>query len=144
MAVNNIEKPMEPVDPKNMGLGEPDIEIEIEDPEKVSIEMGGLEIEIEPGKESNEDFNANLAEDMEEEELAMLSEDLLGDFNDDIASRRDWMQTYVDGLDLLGLKLEERTEPWPGACGVHHPLLTEALVKFQSETIMETFPAQGQ
>ena len=143
MAVNNIEKPMEPVDPKNMGLGEPDIEIEIEDPEKVSIEMGGLEIEIEPGKESNEDFNANLAEDMEEEELAMLSEDLLGDFNDDIASRRDWMQTYVDGLDLLGLKLEERTEPWPGACGVHHPLLTEALVKFQSETIMETFPAQG-
>ena len=98
MAVNNIEKPMEPVDPKNMGLGEPDIEIEIEDPEKVSIEMGGLEIEIEPGKESNEDFNANLAEDMEEEELAMLSEDLLGDFNDDIASRRDWMQTYVDGL----------------------------------------------
>ena len=134
---------MEPVDPKNMGLGEPDIEIEIEDPEKVSIEMGGLEIEIEPGKESNEDFNANLAEDMEEEELAMLSEDLLGDFNDDIASRRDWMQTYVDGLDLLGLKLEERTEPWPGACGVHHPLLTEALVKFQSETIMETFPAQG-
>ena len=143
MAVNNIEKPMEPVDPKNMGLGEPDIEIAIEDPEKVSIEMGGLEIEIEPGKESNEDFNANLAEDMEEEELAMLSEDLLGDFNDDIASRRDWMQTYVDGLDLLGLKLEERTEPWPGACGVHHPLLTEALVKFQSETIMETFPAQG-
>ena len=56
MAVNNIEKPMEPVDPKNMGLGEPDIEIEIEDPEKVSIEMGGLEIEIEPGKESNEDL----------------------------------------------------------------------------------------
>ena len=143
MAVNNIEKPMEPVDPKNMGLGEPDIEIEIEDPEKVSIEMGGLEIEIEPGKESNEDFNANLAEDMEEEDLAMLSEDLLGDFNDDIASRRDWMQTYVDGLDLLGLKLEERTEPWPGACGVHHPLLTDALVKFQSEKIMETFPAQG-
>jgi hypothetical protein len=122
---------------------EPSIEIEIEDPEKVSIEMGGLEIEIEPGKETDEDFEANLAEFISEDELVTISEDLLSDFESDIASRKDWMQTYVDGLDLLGLKLDERSEPWPGACGVHHPLLTEALVKFQSETIMETFPAQG-
>jgi hypothetical protein len=123
-------------------MGEPAIEIEIEDPEKVSIEMGGLEIEIEPG-ESDGDFNANIAEDMDEDELVGLATDLLGEFEEDLSSRKDWMQTYVDGLDLLGLKLEDRTEPWPGACGVYHPLLAEAVVKFQAETIMETFPAQG-
>ena len=121
---------------------EPDIEIEIEDPERVSIEMGGLEIEIEPGEE-DDDFNANIAEELEDDILAELANDLLGDFEDDLSSRKDWMQTYVDGLDLLGLKLEDRTEPWPGACGVYHPLLAEAVVKFQAETIMETFPAAG-
>ncbi len=148
MAVNGIDKGLTPT-PKGLAqmVGqedmEPSIEIEIEDPEKVSIEMGGLEIEIEPGKETDEDFEANLAEFISEDELVTISEDLLSDFESDIASRKDWMQTYVDGLDLLGLKLDERSEPWPGACGVHHPLLTEALVKFQSETIMETFPAQG-
>jgi hypothetical protein len=123
-------------------MAEPAIEIEIEDPEKVSIEMGGLEIEIEPG-ENADDFNANLAEEMDEDELIGLATDLLGDFDEDLSSRKDWMQTYVDGLDLLGLKLDDRTEPWPGACGVYHPLLAEAVVKFQAETIMETFPAQG-
>ena len=123
-------------------MAEPAIEIEIEDPERVSIEMGGLEIEIEPG-ESAGDFNANIAEDMDEDELVGLATDLLGEFEEDLSSRKDWMQTYVDGLDLLGLKLEDRTEPWPGACGVYHPLLAEAVVKFQAETIMETFPAQG-
>ena len=122
---------------------EPAIEIEIEDPEKVEIEMGGLEIEIEPGKEDDDDFNVNIAELMDEEELVGMATDLLSDFEDDLSSRKDWMQTYVDGLDLLGLKLEDRTEPWPGACGVYHPLLAEAVVKFQAETIMETFPAQG-
>ena len=143
MAINSIEKTMQPTDLKGMGLGDPNIEIEIEDPEKVTVGIGDMEIEIEPGKETDENFDANLAEYMDEEELNTLSEDLIGDFEDDISSRKDWMQTYVDGLELLGLKLEERTEPWPGACGVHHPLLTEALVKFQAETIMETFPARG-
>ena len=121
----------------------PEIEIEIEDPESVTIGMGGLEIEIEKEKESDEDFDANLAEYMDEGELAQLAGDLISDFGDDVASRKDWMQTYVDGLELLGMKIEERTEPWEGACGVYHPLLSEALVKFQAETIMETFPAQG-
>ena len=121
---------------------EPEIEIEIEDPERVEIEAGGLEITIEPGKETD-DFNANIAEEMDEDELVGLATDLLGEFEEDLSSRKDWMQTYVDGLDLLGLKLEDRTEPWPGACGVYHPLLAEAVVKFQAETIMETFPAQG-
>jgi hypothetical protein len=130
---------------ENLLLGqemEPDIEIEIEDPERVSIEAGGIKIEIEPD-ENGDDFNANLAEEMDEGELTELCNDLLGDFEDDTSSRKDWMQTYVDGLELLGLKIEDRTEPWPGACGVYHPLLSEALVKFQAETIMETFPAKG-
>lgn len=120
---------------------EPAIEIEIEDPESVTIGMGGMEIVIDPDAE--DDFGENLAEKIDEDELVGLATDLIGDYDDDISSRKDWVQTYVDGLELLGLKIEERTEPWPGACGVYHPLLTEALVKFQSETIIETFPAQG-
>jgi hypothetical protein len=118
------------------------IEIEIEDPESVSIGIGDLEIEM--GKVEDEDeFNANLAEEMDDGQLQSLAGDLLGDFQDDIDSRKDWMKTYVDGLELLGMKIEERSEPWEGACGVYHPLLSEALVKFQAETIMETFPASG-
>ena len=130
-----------------LGMGsteaEPDIEIEIEDPESVSIGLGDMEIEIEPGKEEDDDFNVNLAELMEDNELQELAGDLLSDFDDDIDARKDWMQTYVDGLELLGMKIEERSEPWEGACGVYHPLLSEALVKFQAETVMETFPAAG-
>jgi len=122
---------------------EPDLEIEIEDPESVKIGFDGLEIEIEPREETDEDFGANLADYMSEGALATLASELTGDFDGDIASRKDWIQTYVDGLELLGLKIEERAEPWEGACGVYHPLLSEALVKFQSETMMETFPAQG-
>jgi hypothetical protein len=145
MATSFFDKALNqaPLGLQNEGLVmEPDIEIEIEDPESVAIGLGGLEIVI--GKEDEDDgFNDNLAEKMDAKELATLAEDLCSDFEDDISSRKDWMQTYVDGLDLLGLKVEDRTEPWPGACGVYHPLLTEAVVKFQAETIMETFPAQG-
>lgn len=119
------------------------IEIEIENPEGVTIGLDGLEIEIEPAEETADDFDANLADYMSESALAALAGDLIGDFESDIDSRKDWIQTYVDGLELLGLKIEERTEPWEGACGVYHPLLSEAVVKFQSETIMETFPAAG-
>ena len=118
------------------------IEIEIEDPEAVHIGIGDLEISFEKGEKKDE-FNANLAEEIAEDELQSLAGDLLGDFQDDIDSRKDWMKTYVDGLELLGMKIEERSEPWEGACGVYHPLLSEALVKFQAETIMETFPASG-
>ena len=82
---------------------EPAIEIEIEDPERVEIEAGGLEIVIEPGKEGDEGFNANIAEEMDEDELVGLASDLLGDFEEDLSSRKDWMQTYVDGLDLLAV-----------------------------------------
>lgn len=132
-----------PVGLEELAVEEPAIEIEIENPDGVTIGMDGLEIEIEPREETDEDFNANLAEYISDGELQTLVGDLIGDFDDDVASRRDWMQTYVDGLELLGLKIEERSEPWEGACGVYHPLLSEALVKFQAETMMSTFPASG-
>jgi len=126
-----------------MGEEDPMIEIQVENPESMSIGIDGMEIELTPGQETDDDFNANLAESMDEQELQSLASELLGDFDADIASRKDWMQTYVDGLELLGMKIEERSEPWEGACGVYHPLLSEALVKFQSETMMSTFPAAG-
>jgi hypothetical protein len=126
-----------------LGMGQPDIEIEIENPEGVGINIDGLEIDIEPEKESDDDFDANLAEYMDERELVQMIGDLVGDYENDVSSRKDWIQTYVDGLQLLGMKIEERTEPWEGACGVYHPILSEALVKFQAETMMSTFPAAG-
>jgi len=121
-------------------LAEPEIEIVIEDPESVGIKVGDLELTID---KEEPDFGVNLAEEMGSQELAHLAGELLADFETDLSSRKDWIQTYVDGLELLGMKIEDRTEPWPGACGVYHPLLAETLVKFQAETIMETFPAQG-
>ena len=122
----------------------PELEIEIEDPESVEIGIDGVPIlRIEEAEPSDKDFDANLAEYMSEDELESLAGDLIGDFDEDVSSRKDWMQTYVDGIQLLGMNMEERTEPWEGACGVYHPLLSEALVKFQAETIMETFPAAG-
>jgi hypothetical protein len=123
-------------------MGEPDIEIEIEDPESVSIKAGGLEIVIDPDAEGP-DFYNNIAEEIDESELQSLGDELLAYVQDDLDSRKDWEKTYKEGLVLLGLKYEERTEPWDGACGVFHPMITEAVVRFQSETIMETFPAQG-
>jgi hypothetical protein len=119
------------------------LSIEIENPDSVTLDDGSMEITIIPGKEVDEEFNNNLAEEMDESQLTELSGDLLGEYEADINSRKDWLTTYVDGLELLGLKVEDRTEPWPGACNVYHPLMTEALVKFQAETMMETFPAAG-
>jgi hypothetical protein len=118
------------------------IEIEIEDPEAVRISTEDFTLEM-TKEEDQDEFEKNLAEEMSEGELASIAGDLVGDFDTDISSRKDWVQTYVDGLELLGMKLEDRTEPWPGACGVYHPLLTESVVKFQAETMMETFPAAG-
>ena len=126
-----------------VNVPQPDIEIEIEDPEAVRIGIDGLEIELEPGEEEEDEFNENLADVLTEGQLAELAGDLTGEYDEDVNSRRDWIQTYVDGLELLGMKVDDRTEPWPGACGVYHPLLAESVVKFQAETMMETFPAQG-
>ena len=117
------------------------LEIEIVDPEAVHIKHGPLEIDIEP--EGDSEFSNNLAEDMDEQTLMTLSSDLIGLFETDQNGRKDWADTYVQGLKLLGLKYEETTEPWAGACGVFHPMLSEAVVRFQSEAIMETFPATG-
>lgn len=121
------------------------IEIEAEATPEVEIEIdmeGGDEpaVEIEVKLSS---FDENLAESMDEGDLQMISEELLQFIQDDITSRKDWERTYKEGLDLLGLRIDERTEPWDGACGVYHPILSESVVKFQSETILETFPASG-
>lgn len=121
------------------------LEITIEDPESVEIGIDGQPIlRMEKEEEDDEEaFSDNLAEYISEEVLETLASELTSEFEEDVTSRKDWMQTYVDGLELLGMRLEERSEPWEGACGVYHPLLSEALVKFQSETMMETFPAAG-
>jgi hypothetical protein len=121
-------------------INHPEVEIEIEDPEAVDIHIGDVDIHM--GHE-DADFDINLAEELPDSVLAQIAGDLLGDFQSDLDSRKDWIQTYVDGLELLGLKIEERMEPWEGACGVYHPVLAEAVIKFQSETMMETFPAAG-
>jgi hypothetical protein len=142
---DNIDKSLAqaPQGLEELAMGQPDLSIEIENPESVTLDDGSMEITIIPGKEKEDEFNANLAEDMDEGQLTELSGDLIGEYDADINSRKDWLTTYVDGLELLGLKVEDRTEPWPGACNVYHPLMTEALVKFQAETMMETFPAAG-
>lgn len=120
------------------------IEIEIEDPESVSIGMGDIEIDLMPRKlPKGEDFDANLADEMDDADLDLLGSELVSDFEKDIMDRKEWIKTYVDGLKLLGLQYEDRTEPWQGACGVFHPMLTESVVRFQAEGIMETFPAMG-
>ena len=148
MAANDIDKGLAQA-PKGlddmmaeMANMEPDVEIEIEDPEEVTIKAGGMEIEIDPD-EMDDGFNDNLAEEMDEDLLQNLASDLLEEYEGDLSARKDWLDTYVEGLDLLGLKLEDRSEPWEGACNVYHPLMTEALVKFQAETMTETFPASG-
>ena len=125
------------------GAQEEPIEIEIVDPEAVHIDAGDLEIDIERAEPSIDDFDANLAEYLDEGEIATMASELASDIDNDKNSRKEWEKAYVTGLKLLGLQIEERTEPWDGASGVFHPMITEAVVRFQSETITETFPAQG-
>lgn len=131
--------------PMEMGLmtAEPAIEIEIEDPEAVKIGIDGVEIDLLPETPTAEDFDANLAEYIDDSELQSLAGELISLVDADINSRKDWTEMFVKGLEVLGMKYEERTEPWSGACGVYSPLLTEAAIRFQSEMITETFPAQG-
>lgn len=118
-------------------LEEPaEVEIEIEMPDD---EEPSIEIEV----KTESDFDKNLAEDIDESTLSEISGEILDLIKIDLQSRKDWERTYKEGLELLGLKIEERTEPWDGACGVYHPILSEAVVKFQSEAIIETFPASG-
>jgi hypothetical protein len=139
----NIDKALyqQPQGMEELAQDEEAIEIEIIDPEAVNIHAGDLEISMMADGEDN--FNENLAEDMDEGALSTLAGDLSGDIDNDRNSRKDWEKAYTEGLKLLGLQYEERTEPWNGACGVFHPMITEAVVRFQSETITEQFPAQG-
>jgi len=136
----NIDKA--PILPEQEMMEEP-IEIEIVDPEAVRIGIGPVEIEIEPEEETADDFGANLAEYLDEGYMQTLAQELLEAYGDDLNSRKDWETTIQEGMDLLGLKIEERSEPWEGACGITHPMLTEAVVRYQAEMIMETVPAQG-
>jgi hypothetical protein len=138
----NIDASLTPFDPALLS-DEPAIEIEIETPDAVSIGVDGLEIKLEPETPTAEDFDANLAEFMGESDLQSLASELIALVDADINSRKDWTEMFVKGLEVLGMKYEERTEPWSGACGVYSPLLTEAAIRFQSEMITETFPAQG-
>jgi hypothetical protein len=123
----------------------PAVEIEIDDPEGVRVGIDGMEIDLMPGEESkrSEQHGDNLAEYMTEAELSTLASELLELVDADITSRRDWVDMYVRGLEVLGMNYEDRTEPWEGACGVYSTVLTEAAIRFQSETIIETFPAAG-
>ena len=121
----------------------PTMEIAIDNPDDVEISFDGVTIDLMPEESAELEFDANLAEHMEEGELQKIASDLLGLVDADIAARKDWVDMYVKGLEVLGMKYEERTEPWDGACGVFSTVLTEAAVRFQSETIIETFPAQG-
>ena len=128
--------------PSGLGsLSEADpITVEVVDPEAVHISGPGFEMHMEHGER---EFDSNIAEDISEGQLMSIASDLLGDYDADLAGRKDWLDTYVKGLKLLGLKYEARSEPWPGASGVFHPLLMESAVKFQAEMITETFPAAG-
>ncbi len=142
----NIDKALyqQPVGIDALGEQESPLEIEIVDPEEVTIGMDGVEITITPGEDDGEEgFSDNLAEYIKDGALQSLAGDLVSDIDNDKNGRKDWEKTYVDGLKLLGLQIEERTEPWNGACGVFHPMITEAVVRFQAETITETFPARG-
>ena len=141
----NIDKALysAPVGLEEMAQAEPELEIEIVDPEEVNIGIDGLEISLTKEEPEQGDFNANLAEELDASFVDGLGSDLVADITQDVGSRKEWEKAYVEGLKLLGLQIEERTEPWNGACGVFHPMITEAVVKFQSEMITETFPAQG-
>jgi len=123
-----------------------EISIAIENPDSVAIETedGGMLIDFDPQDEKlDSDFGDNLAIVIDETDLERIGSELIAAFQNDKDSRKDWEETYTKGLDQLGLKIEERTQPWNGACGVFHPMLSEAVIKFQSQAISEIFPAKG-
>ena len=132
-----------PMGIEEAALNMPEIEIEIENPESVTVGMDGMPILEIVQEEEDPEFGMNLADEMDDSALQEISSELVGMFDADISARKDWADTYIEGMKLLGLKIEEKTEPWEGACGVFHPMLTESVVRFQSEAIMETFPARG-
>ena len=142
-----IEKQINP-NSLNIEKNNTEVEVEVLNPEAVSIstEEEGMIIDFGQGEQEGEeirDHNENVAEFLEEGELDKLGQDLVNDFNSDRQSRSDWARAYVKGLDLLGLKIEERTQPWAGASGVFHPMMTEAVIRFQAHAMAELFPPSG-
>ena len=130
--------------PDDEALPEGELEIEIVNPDMVTLDDGSVEITLVPGSgPSDMSFDGNLAEEMEDTERSVLSEELIGLIDADMDSRKEWADTFVKGLDVLGFKYEERTDPWEGACGVYSTILAEAAIRFQAETMSETFPAMG-
>ena len=136
----NVDKAMVPLD---MEVMEPALEIEIENPDSVTLADGSMEITIIPDGPNIDDFDANVAEYLDEGELQTIASELVELVESDLNARKEWADTYVKGLDVLGFKYEDRTEPWDDACGVYSTVLAEAVIRFQAETMSETFPAQG-
>jgi hypothetical protein len=137
----SVEKPLE----YSLDEGAPDLTIGVLNPEAVTIETedGGAIVIFGSEEDDEPEFGANLAEYIDDSVIGSISQELIAHFENDLRSRADWEKTYKSGLDLLGLKIEDRSTPWAGACGVFHPILSEAAVRFQSQSIMETFPAGG-
>jgi len=143
-APQSIEDELEGLEMEDVGV-DADIEIEIVDPESITLDDGSMEITLIPDAEISDftEFDMNLAEVLDESHLQEISGDLVGLVTADIDGRKEWADTFVKGLDVLGFKYEERTEPWEGACGVYSTVLAEAAIRFQAETMSETFPAAG-
>ena len=144
---NNTMQPATPIEGTIEQDASEEVTVAIENPDSVSIETddGGMIIDFDPDSAEigTEDFNSNLADFISDSDLNEMGQDLIAQFEADKESRSEWEESYVKGLDQLGLKIEERTSPWAGACGVFHPMLSEAVVRFQSQSIAEMFPAQG-
>jgi hypothetical protein len=143
-AANSIEDELEGVEMEDVGV-DSDIEIEVVNPDSVTLDDGSMEITLIPDAEISDftEFDMNLAEVLDESHLQEISGDLVGLVTADIDGRKEWADTFVKGLDVLGFKYEERTEPWEGACGVYSTVLAEAAIRFQAETMSETFPSSG-
>lgn len=148
MATSMIDKGLyvAPTGLAGLDASEPALEIDIINPEVVTLDDGSVEITLVPGEAEDLaeiPFDANLAEYMDDGELSTLGSELIDLVDQDIVARKDWAETYVKGLEVLGFKYEERTDPWEGSCGVYSTILAEAAIRFQAETMSETFPAQG-
>ena len=142
MAIDKLDRPFDPE-----GVEGSELEIIIENPDSVSLldEEGGMVIDFDPDSSGllGDSHDSNLVEFMGDDELYGLASELVSQFDADRQSRSDWEDSYVRGLDLLGLKFEDRSSPWEGACGVFHPMLSEAVIRFQAQTIQEIYPASG-
>ena len=143
MATNLVDKGLYAAPVGIMETMEPALEIEIENPDSVTLSDGSMEITLMPDEMDVDDFDANLAEFLDEGDLQTLASDMVELVEADLNARKEWADTYVKGLEVLGFKYEDRTEPWDDACGVYSTVLAEAVIRFQAETMSETFPAQG-